>query len=69
MSLSKDEIKRFTSDSVDPTGWGPVRSHFENVGLTDAELVQRIKARNRAGKPTYKLRLEYKRRLKQRGLG
>gem|GEM_PF-2472298 len=68
MSLSRNELNCLTANSVDPTGWGPVRSHFENVDLTDEELVQRIKERNRAGKPTYKLRLEYERRLKQRSL-
>jgi hypothetical protein len=68
MSLSRNELNRLTGDSVDPTGFGPVRSHFENVDLTDEELVQRIKERNRVRKPTYKLRLEYERRLKQRGL-
>lgn len=68
MSLSRDELNQLTAGSVDPAGWGPVRSHFENVNLTDEQLVQRIKGRNRERKPTYKLRLEYERRLKQRGL-
>ena len=68
MSLSRDELNQLTRNSVDPTGFGPVRSHFENVNLTDEQLRQSIEQRNQAGKPTYKLRLEYERRLKQRGL-
>jgi hypothetical protein len=68
MSLSRDELNRLTRNSVDPTGFGPVRSHFENVNLTDEQLIQTIEERNRERKPTYKLRLEYERRLKQRGL-
>jgi hypothetical protein len=67
MSLSRDELNRLTRNSADPTGVGPVLSHFENVDLTDGELLQRIEERNRDNKPTYKLRLEYERRLKQRG--
>jgi hypothetical protein len=71
MTLSQEELDRLTRESVDPNSWGidsltPSRSFNENSRLTDAELVETIERRNREGKPTYKLRLEYRRRLMER---
>ena len=60
--------EKFTHASVDPKPLGPVVRIYDNVELTDEELRQRIEERNRQGKPTYLLRLEYERRLRQRGL-
>ncbi len=73
MSLSRDEFKRLTQESPDPmghSGTGQIshEGRVENVDLTDVELVQRINERNAAGKGTFRLRFEYERRLKQRGL-
>ena len=73
MSLSRDRLKDLTNGSPDPSSWGtdsltPTRSYNENSGLSDDELESRIVARNALGKPTYKLRLEYERRLRERGL-
>ncbi len=71
MALSQEELDRLTRESVDPNSWGtdsltPGRSFAENAHLTDSELVATIERRNRERKPTYKLRLEYRRRLLQR---
>jgi hypothetical protein len=68
MVLSQEELDRLTRESVDPNSWGtdastPSRSYSENSCLSDDELVAKIERRNRERKPTYKLRLEYKRRL------
>jgi hypothetical protein len=70
MSLSRDELNRLTRESVDPTGFNPISptGRFENVDVTDEQLVQTIERRNQARQPTFKLRFEYERRLKQRGL-
>lgn len=73
MSLSRDELKHLTQESPDPmghSGTGQIspEGSVENVELTDEQLVQRIKQRNAAGKGTFRLRFEYERRLKQRGL-
>jgi hypothetical protein len=70
MPLSRSELNRLKRDSCDPNSWGTdsqtsARSFRENSGLTDAELVSEIERRNRLGKPTYKLRLEYERRLRE----
>jgi hypothetical protein len=67
MELSRDELRILTEQSVDPTGWGPVTRPFDNAELNDSELRQRIISRNRNEQPTYLLRLEYDRRLRQRG--
>lgn len=66
--ISREELDKFTQESVDPNALGPIRRPFDNVELTDDELVARIKERNREGKPTYLLRMEYERRLRHRGL-
>jgi urease accessory protein UreE len=68
MPLSREELNTFTREAVDPTPEGPVRRTFDNVDLTDDELVRRIMERNEQRKPTFLLRLEYERRLGQRGL-
>jgi len=67
MNLSREELDKFTSASVDPSAPKPVRKSFENVDLTDEELVHRLKERTGV-KPTFLLRQEYERRLKQRGI-
>jgi hypothetical protein len=71
--LSRDELNRLTRESVDPkglSGTGRISpaGTIENVDLTDEQLVQTIEKRNKARQPTYKLRFEYERRLRQRGL-
>jgi hypothetical protein len=66
-AISREELDKFTQESVDPNALGPIRRPFDNVELTDDELVTRIKERNREGKPTYLLRMEYERRLRHRG--
>lgn len=66
--LSREELERFTRESVDPHPWGNVQRPFDNVGLSDGELRRRIIERNRERKPSYLLRMEYERRLTQRGL-
>lgn len=68
MVLSREQLDKLTRDSVDPTPLGSVRRPFDNVDLTDDDLVRTIEERNSQRKPTYLLRLEYDRRLKQRGL-
>jgi len=73
MPLSRERLKILTDGSADPGSWGtdsqtPSRSYNENSGLTDAELDRRIEERTGGGKPTYKLRLEYERRLRERGM-
>lgn len=65
-ALSQAELDAFTAASVDPTPTGPIRRPFDNTGLSDAKLRQTIAQRNREGKPTYLLRMEYGRRLAQR---
>jgi hypothetical protein len=67
MNLSREELDKFTSASLDPKAGGPVRRPFDNVDLTDEELVSRLKERTGV-KPTFLLRVEYERRLKQRGI-
>jgi hypothetical protein len=71
MALSREQLQSLTNGSVDPQSWGtdsetPMRSHTENGELSDEELVRRIEERSGI-KPTYKLRLEYERRLRERG--
>lgn len=65
--LSRKDLENLTNASVDPTGWGPVRRTNDNEGLSDVELRRKIVDRNLEGKPTYLLRLEYERRLEERG--
>lgn len=65
--LSIDELEELTSNSVDPSPFGKYVNRFDNVDLTDEALINKIKERNEEGKPTYKLRMEYQRRLDQRG--
>jgi hypothetical protein len=67
IQLSREELDKFTRESVDPKPLGPVQRSFHNVGLGDGELRRRIIERNRDRKPTYLLRMEYERRLGQRG--
>ena len=71
MQLSEENLNELTKNSVDPNSWGtdsltPTRSFNENSHLSDEELITKIVERNKKKKPTYKLRLEYKRRLKSR---
>jgi hypothetical protein len=66
--LSQEELDRLTRESVDPYSWGTDaltqdRSRDENASLSDEQLVRIIESRNEMRKPTYKLRLEYRRRL------
>jgi hypothetical protein len=68
MGLSREELSDLTKNSADPDGTGPYINRHENVGLTDSELIAMIVGRNATGKPTYKLRMEYAQRLKQRDL-
>jgi len=65
--LSREELRWFTSRSADPQPWGPIVRGDDNVHLTDEELRRRIEERIREGKPTALLRLEYERRLNERG--
>jgi len=65
--LSREELRWFTSHSVDPQPWGPIVRENDNVYLTDEELRRRLEERTREGKPTALLRLEYQRRLNERG--
>ena len=67
-TLSREELNQMTKASVDPKGFGPVTRPHDNADLTDSELRQSILDRNAAQKPTYLLRSEYERRLRQRGL-
>jgi hypothetical protein len=66
-ALSRMELAAFTADSVDPTPWGPVRREGMNAHLSDAALRALIVSRNTQRKPTYLLRQEYDRRLRERG--
>ena len=71
MALSHEELARLTRESVDPGSFGtddltPTRSYNENSGRSDENLVATIERRNRERKPTYKLRLDYAHRLKER---
>lgn len=73
MALSRARLKELTDSSPDPHSWGttaqtPTKSFNENSQLSDDALDRIIAERNRAGKPTYKLRLEYERRLIAKGL-
>lgn len=63
--LSWKELMNLTEDSVDPHPFNTVVRSNMNTGLSDKELVRTIKTRNRQRKPTYLLRLEYQRRLRQ----
>lgn len=65
--LSREELDRFTGKSKDPEPRGLITRPNDNVDLTDEELRSRIIERN-PDKPTYLLRREYERRLRQRGL-
>ncbi len=64
--LSREELKKFNRESVDPQPWGPIVRGSDNVDLTDEELCRRIEQRIKEGKPTALLRLEYRRRLNER---
>jgi len=68
MTLSREELERFTLQSADPKPLGRVARPHHNAGLTDKELIQKIDQRNDQGEPTFLLRQEYQRRLDQRGL-
>ena len=67
-NLSREELQIFTLNSVDPVPRGVISRPFHNTEISDNELRKRIIERNKSGKPTYLLRMEYDRRLKQRGL-
>ena len=64
--LSYDELLDLTENCVDPHPVNAVVRGDMNAGLTDEELVEKIISRNNSGKPTYLLRLEYRKRLEQR---
>lgn len=66
--ISRDGLSNLTQNSVDPKPFGRVTRDGMNMDLTDVELVGTIEERNSLNKPTYLLRLEYERRLRQRGL-
>lgn len=66
--LSRAELEQLNRESMDPQPLGRVVNIYDNVEMSDEELVAKIKQRNKDRKPTYKLRMEYERRLKQRGL-
>lgn len=66
--LSRAELEQLNRESVDPQPLGRVVNIYDNVDMSDEELVAKIKQRNKDRKPTYKLRMEYERRLKQREL-
>lgn len=68
MELSREELNRLNSESVDPKPFGSITRPYDNVDMKDEDLAEKISARNRAGKPTFLLRMEYDRRLRQRGL-
>lgn len=68
MSISREELEKLTAGSVDPNPLGRIARPYDNVNLTDKELVQKIRERNKDGKPTTLLRFEYERRLMQREL-
>lgn len=68
MELSREELDKYTSESVDSRPLGRITRRHDNVDLADDELRQRIKERNEQRKPTFLLRMEYERRLNQRGL-
>jgi hypothetical protein len=66
--ISREELEQLNNESVDPQPLGRVVNIYDNVDISDEELVAKIKQRNKDRKPTYKLRMEYERRLKQRSL-
>lgn len=66
--LSWDELKELTDNSVDPLPFNKVVRKYNDTWRTDEDLVATIKTRNERRLPTYLLRMEYKRRLEQRGL-
>ena len=66
--LSLTEFKELEGNAIDPTPRGSVARAGMNSGLTDSELVSKIRERNRQRKPVYLLLLEYKNRLIQREL-
>lgn len=61
--LSFEELKDFSRNSVDCLPNGPIMRPRDNAGLSDEELVSRIRERNEMYKSTYLLRLEYFHRL------
>ena len=65
--LSETELDRFAAEAVDSSPHAPVRRVYDNVELSDGELRRQIAERNQKRLPTYLLRLEYRRRLRQRG--
>lgn len=66
--LSREELQRLTAGSVDPKPWGRITRPHDNVDLADDKLCSKIEERNSQRKPTHLLRMEYERRLLQRGL-
>lgn len=66
--LSWEELMELTADSVDPRPFNEVVRKYNDTWRTDEDLVVTIKTRNGRRLPTYLLRMEYKRRLEQRGL-
>lgn len=66
--LSRAELEQLNRESVDPQPLGRVVNMYDNVDMSDEELVEKIRQRNKDRKPTYKLRMEYERRLRQRNL-
>lgn len=66
--LTRAELNRLTAESSDPDDWVDIHRKFDNVDLTDDDLVHMIERSNHQRKPTALLRFEYHRRLSQRGL-
>ena len=65
--LSLREFLRLQAGAVDPNPRGQVRRGGMNHGLTNRQLVKKMKERNKRKKPIYLLLLEYKRRLRELG--
>ena len=63
--LSRIELETLTDASVDPRPFGRITRAGMNSELTNYELVEKIKQRNKQGRPTYLLRQEYETRLKE----
>ena len=68
MALSRQELAELTTASIDPQPWGKLVRREMNKGLTDEELVAKIKKCNNYAETTALLRYEYRRRLEERCL-
>ena len=66
--LSREELGKFKAEAIDAEPIGEVRRRYDNVDLTDIELINCISERVIGRKPVYLLLLEYERRLQQRSM-